>query len=102
MTDPEQTNDARKAVTETATQEVTAQQESPVTEEELPTDEDILREAIDATLMYPQVSGIGTERGILEGLLEKQLSGTSASEEDLDFARLVTRRAREMTLSYMS
>ena len=102
MTDPEQTNDAQDAVMETATQEVTAQQESPATEADLPSDEDILREAIDATLMYPQVSGIGTERGTLEGLLAKHQSGINISQEDLNFARLVTRRASEVTQSYRS
>ena len=102
MTDPEQKSEEQEVEQGAAAQEVSGEQESPAIEAELPADEDILREAIDATLMYPQVSGIGTERGSLEALLEKHQSGIKISEEDLDFARLVTLRARDVTQSYLS
>ncbi len=65
-------------------------------------DEEIVCEAIEAASQYPNVSGIGTERGFLESLLERCRAGAALSQEQLEHARLVKSRADEVTRNYLS
>ncbi len=65
-------------------------------------DEEIVCEAIDSVSLYPNVSGIGTERGFLESLLERCRAGEVLSQEQLEQARLVKSRADEVTSNYLS
>ena len=65
-------------------------------------DEEIVCEAIEAANAHPNVSGIGTERGFLESLLERCRAGEALIQEQLEHARLVKSRADEVTSNYLT